>query len=292
MEKKSTLNKKLKSYSALAGTLIAAGSTSSNAQVIYTDVTPDATVTTGNAYNLDMDNDGTVDFQIAIAHATYTSSSGGFTLQYDYGLIAPSDPTSAVDTTTIAVGSTYTTFGAKGHNLNDPIASTNAWEDGAASAYQLLGIAFGAPYSALNYGDFLGVTDKYIGLRFQIAGADHYGWVRLDVNSTMTSFTVKDYAYDGTAGTTILCGAMPTGIANELSHNVAIYSADQNIFVNMNNAGIAGTVVVTDVLGKTVATAEVSNANVVIPMSEAQTGIYFVTVNQGDARFTKKVIIN
>lgn len=279
MENKSTLNKKLKSYSALAGTLVAA-STAANAQVIYTDVTPDATTATGASYGLDLNNDGTVDFQMGLTHGTYMY--GTMAINYDYAVIAPTATTSAIDT----LG------GPKVHVAGDSIQATNLWEDGAAASYQLLGLAFAAPFSAYSQGNFLGVTDKYIGLRFQISGANHYGWVRIDLNSAATSLVVKDYAYNGTVDHFSICGqTTDVGINEILSSNVNIYSADNSIYVNMNKANVEGSIVVTDVLGKTVATAAISNTNMVIPMNEVTTGIYFVTVSQGDARFTKKVIV-
>jgi hypothetical protein len=281
MENKTTsLNNKLKSYSALAGTLIAAGS-SVDAQVVYTDVLPDATVLTGTTYDLDLDNNAVVDFQFAVTHQTYLYN-GTLPVQYDYAVIVPAVPANAIDT---AAG------GPAVHNVNDPIGSSLMWVDGAGSSYQLLGLAFAPPFNAYNTGNFLGATDKYIGLRFMIGTATHYGWVRIDLNSTSTILTIKDHGYDATANTTVLAGATATGINNELASTVNIFSENSNIHVNMNNAAVEGTILVTDVLGKEVVnTAITSNSNV-ISMDNAKAGIYFVTVSQGDARFTQKVII-
>jgi hypothetical protein len=279
MEKKSTLNNKLKSYSALAGTLIAGG-TAADAQIVYTDVTPDASVTTGSMYNLDLDNNSVVDFQIALAHQTYMYG-GTFAIQYDYALIAPADPANAIDTMA----------GPVAHNAGETINSSMLWVDGSASSYQLLGLAFAPPFNPYNTGNFLGQTDKYVGLRFRIGGADHYGWVRLDLNAAATEVIVKDYAYDATAGNSIVTGAMTTGIKNELSGDVQIFSANNLIHVNMNKATVDGVITITDVAGKLVSTTAVTSASNVISMESANAGIYFVTVAQGDARKTEKVII-
>ena len=56
-----SLIKKIKNYSAAAGSVVAA--TSASGQIIYTDVNPDLTVS-GNmhAYMLDLDNDANADF--------------------------------------------------------------------------------------------------------------------------------------------------------------------------------------------------------------------------------------
>lgn len=280
MKKTSTLNNKLKSYSAMAGTLVAAANTA-NAQIVYTDITPDTTVNTGGAYDLDLDNDGNVDFQFQLQHGTYMY--GTFAIPYDLGMLAPEPGTgNAIDT----LG------GAVAHNLNDPIGSSLLWVDDAAASYQILGAAI--PLLSYAYGNFLGQSDKYLGLRFKIAGNDHYGWARLDMDASATSFVIKDYAYDATAGNSIPAGATVTGI-NENSHALAnavsVYSADKTITVNMKNAAVAGTITVTNTLGQVVATTSITNAVMTIPMTDANTGIYFVTINQDAAKTTSKVII-
>jgi hypothetical protein len=284
MEKNSTLNKKLKSYSALAGTLIAAGS-SADAQIVYTDVLPDAVVATGGSYNLDVDNDGTADFALGVVHQTYLYG-GTFPIQYDFTVIAPVDPLNAVDT--IAGGNTAA------HNIGDMINGSLLWEDGAAASYQLMALAFAPPFSAYNTGNFLGQTDKYIGLRFKIAGADHYGWARVDVNSTSTILTVKSYAYDATPGTGITAGMTSTAINGntELANNVNVFSYGKDVHVNLNNnIANTGTILVTDVLGKEVVNVEISGAENLISLADASNGIYFVTVSQNGNRMTEKVTI-
>ncbi len=44
-------------------------------------------------------------------------------------------------------------------------------------------------------GNWVGVTDRFLGLRFKLEGSWHYGWARLDIDATPTGFVVKDYAY-------------------------------------------------------------------------------------------------
>jgi hypothetical protein len=54
------------------------------------------------------------------------------------------------------------------------------------------------------------VTDRYLGLRFQINGETHYGWARLTVTATGFGPRLKanltGYAYEVTPDTTILAG--------------------------------------------------------------------------------------
>jgi len=44
-------------------------------------------------------------------------------------------------------------------------------------------------------GNWVGVTDRYLGLRFRLDGTWRYGWARLDIDAAPTRFVVKDYAY-------------------------------------------------------------------------------------------------
>ncbi len=57
-------------------------------------------------------------------------------------------------------------------------------------------------------GEFLGAGDKYLPLKFNIAGSPHYGWVRVNVDNTCSQFTIKDYAYNATANQLIFAGQM------------------------------------------------------------------------------------
>ena len=52
-------------------------------------------------------------------------------------------------------------------------------------------------------GAWLGVYNRFLGLKFQISGQTHYGWVNVDIRSR----TVLGYAYETNANQPILAGA-------------------------------------------------------------------------------------
>jgi hypothetical protein len=56
-------------------------------------------------------------------------------------------------------------------------------------------------------GNWIGVTDRFLGLRFQRAGSWHYGWARMDIDAAPAQFVLKDYAYQDAADVPILAGA-------------------------------------------------------------------------------------
>jgi hypothetical protein len=57
-------------------------------------------------------------------------------------------------------------------------------------------------------GDWYNVADQYLGLKFSIAGATHYGWARLSVSvaNRKVTATLTGYAYETVAGRPITAG--------------------------------------------------------------------------------------
>jgi hypothetical protein len=69
---------------------------------------------------------------------------------------------------------------------------------------------FGSTCRRLNvsYGDWIGVTGRYLGLMFQIKGRTHYGWARLNVKvrKTVITATLLGYTYETIPGKSIKAG--------------------------------------------------------------------------------------
>lgn len=269
-----TLNNKLKSYSALAGS-IALMVTQADAQIIYTDINPDSTTNIGgNFYNLDLDNGGVFDYTINlnIGTGTYTSQQVAISPTGSNGI--------AGDT----IGAYVYPFA---FNSGDTIQSTLQFNFGAS---QSMASYFGPSYS---YGNFLGQTDKFIGLQFYIGTQLHYGWARFDVDSTASQFTIKDYAYNSVPNAYILAGEMPVGITeNALTNNTSIYSSDKNIIIKfLTTELIQADVKITNALGQEVYVSSLSNNETSIDFSKEKAGIYFVTITQENIVYTKKAYI-
>lgn len=276
MEKKSTLNKRLKSYTALAGTLVAANA--ADAQIMYTDVSPDATVATGANYQLDLNGDATDDFAFQVTHGTYMY--GSIALIYDYTLVV-NGPGNATDTASAG--------GTNAHNCGESIGSSLLWD--AGNSYGLMALKFGAPFSAYSTGAFLGTGDKSLGFRFDVGGNTHYGWARVNVNAASTLLTIKDYGYQATANTAINTCATPTGLDEELSATTEIFGNANGINVNFGRT-FNGTITVFDVLGNNVAKTTVNGTNALIAMTTPTSGVYLVTVASATGEsFTKKLFV-
>jgi hypothetical protein len=270
----SNLNKKIKSYSALAGS-IALMSSQADAQIVYTDINPDSTTTIpGTAFNLDLDNGGVIDFTFNLVFGTATTTSQGVGI-------------TAAGTNAVAgsiVGS-YTYPLAL--NNGDTIKSTFQFNTGTS---QSMASYFGSSYS---YGNWIGVSDKFIGLQFYIGSQLHYGWARLDVSATANQFTIKDYAYNATPNDYIIAGEMGVGIdENTLMAATSIYSVEKNIIVSfLKEQPINAVVKIGNALGQEIYNGLLKDKETSIDLSKEKTGIYFVTITNKNIVYTKKVYL-
>jgi hypothetical protein len=156
-----------------------------DAQVVYTDVSPDYVGGFGTQFFLDLNDDGINDFNI------YNSNSNLY--------IAP------VNSSNEVLGSVSYSFAYPyALNFQAPISS-------GAGSFTNNGYSYG--YQSLNYGsgsfgNWVNVTNKYLGLHFQVGAQDYYGWARLDVGTSGNVWTLKDFAYESTPGRTILAGVV------------------------------------------------------------------------------------
>jgi hypothetical protein len=178
---KKSLQEKLKAYSAVAGSVAA---TSAGAQIVYTDVNPDFVAHDSVIYVLDLNNDLTPDF----GFAADTAMNGVVVTAYAVAV--------ALDSNQI-LGSNYSFYS---YNIPQPYALNNGdsikpssvtWLD---SNYTYLGVI----YPPFVLGNWVGATDKYLGLRVKAGGQYYYGWARLTVPMTSDSIIVKDYAFEST----------------------------------------------------------------------------------------------
>jgi len=87
--------------------------------------------------------------------------------------------------------------------------------------------------SSGNYGYFPGQGDKYIGVKFVIDTDTHYGWIRVNIPSTVDSIIIKDWAYQKSAGYDIVTGdiAAPVLTGASITH-IGVDTANFNISID------------------------------------------------------------
>lgn len=271
-QKTYTLTKKITAYSSLAVSLLTI-SNLANGQIVYTDLNPDVAGSGNGAhYDLDLNNDGTVDFKINL------STNGG------QGIKLVADPLG-----NNAIAGTYNTTGApyqypSALDLNDIIGETLIWNEGAAQTMCSDGYGFQNPY-----GHWFGATDNYMGLLLKIGSGTHYGWMRMDVANDGKSFTVKDYAFESNSGTSIAAGAGNVGITPVNANGYQIFAADQQIHVKAKPG--AGTITISNLVGQIIRQAEISASSMTVDMTDHAGSVVVVTIHQNGEVFTQKVML-
>ena len=308
LEHPEQLTKKIKAYSVVAGVVIAFAPEVS-AEIHRTNIDPDLTFSNdGAVYNLDLNNDGVVDFKIRLYAYNSISSSSGDQYIGDIGAVLiealNNNAVNAFNSTFIGTsGSTSEIYVANALNAFDPIKNGLNWVNNyspysSSSSAIILGAdiyaaSYGNIYWDLQIGPWLGVSDKYLGLKLSTSEGVLYGWARLDVSKDGKSFTIKDYAYEDIPNKPIYAG---TGVANintvDINNNVSVYSFGNKIFVNSIDLKEAnGTITVLNNLGQVVNSSDIINAQTIITLENIKSGIYFVRIEMSKGIITKKVFI-
>jgi hypothetical protein len=214
------LDKRLLAYT-LAGSGVFAFSPCAHAQIVYTPT--DITIAEGSTLQIDLNNDGTYDFNIVNTHATFCDTDGGgrsnctFYGEQDLMQVnAKGDPADAgawrIGNKAIAL-SKGRTIGPPGHNPWAPVNSKSL----NMACVSRSSSARGTFTHQNATGNFVNVTNKYLGLRFVFDSQVHYGWASFVVSSVtgFTNFgitaTLDGYAYQASPNTAILAG--DTGMA-------------------------------------------------------------------------------
>ena len=292
--------KKLSKYSLMS--IAALGGVNANADIIYTDVDPDETYTdSGDEYELDLNNDGKVD---------YTISNYSFSFTYYFGFIQVNgnvvNMTPESGNSMLALQSTYsTTGGGTGTNTQfSPIRANEAISSGQefiSNTSALLGFnegnIFGYSFEYQN-GNFKDtIYDQFIGLKFEDGGSTYYGWARVSVQAEAgsQSFTVFDYAYED-SGDPILAGH---GIISpgSLSLNDELALEELNISkvgnqLHITSAyNIKGVISLVDISGKVIASEAVNGKTLEMNISNVSQGIYIVNITTQRMNGSRKITI-
>ena len=167
---------------------------SSEAKIIYTPV-HHIIHDHGGHYNLDLNNDGKIDF--VIGNTTNCSSD-----LCDYLLwVNKARLGNSVVASQTNGGWNLASAIKKGKHIG-PGGRFNAQSAVLAGAVNLS--------SSRGFGPWLNVKNRYLGLRFIIRGKIHYGWARLNVkaNASVITGTLTGYAYETIPDKAIIAGAI------------------------------------------------------------------------------------
>ncbi|MBA3647220.1 MAG: T9SS type A sorting domain-containing protein [Chitinophagales bacterium] len=176
-------------------------------QIVYTNVTPDFKLSATGIYPLDLNNDGTVDFNFNLAKATGCNGT-------NFSVSLGDTLNEVVD----SIGETGE--GVKKLELN-VIDSTLFWTDGSdlysrSCFTHQFGCQCPPPIG------FWSQSTSYAALRLNWKGYYYYGWVKIKVADPF-SITLFDYAYNSIPNQSILAG--DTGAVITDIHQIKIFSS-------------------------------------------------------------------
>jgi len=258
------LSKKLAKYGALS--LAIAGVADATGQIVYTDVDPDETID-GSSFMLDLNGDGVIDYDIIArsgpeavrmyntqGNSVLGSNAGG---NYNYPDVLSSG--SAIS----SGGNFYT----------DPNYQTLNWDACA--------------YTNSQWCD--GQVDKYVGLRFNVDGNQHYGWAKIDLPADGSSFTIKGYAFNSVPDAEISAGEGESlGINNQIFSGFTHFVAQNELNLKANTA--MSSVAIFDITGKQVISQNLTSTNAQVNIAGINTGVYIATVTVEGSKKTFKFV--
>jgi Secretion system C-terminal sorting domain len=296
MKKPLTLSEKLKSYSIITGSLLAASA--AQGQVIYTDVIPDAQVggippaslPDTASYALDLNNDGITDFNLILRITAVDTKMAGYSFS-EY-MTNAHHSNNFIGTLTVLGYHPFVRQFKKGDTIN-----LNANNQGQVGIffYQI-----GATNPSYGWDN---IKDHYIGLHF--IGSDdslHYGWLRVDVNTndSVPNIIIKDYAYEQTPNKSIAAGdgIISSVVPVEDQNGIILFPnpSSGNCFIKVEKP-LSGNVqlLVKDELGQEVFASNVemkTNSALPFDFSKFPAGIYYITVKSETVSLTRKWMKN
>jgi hypothetical protein len=273
------LKKEILKYTSAAAAVIAG--TSANAQYQYTNI-PDTTINTNNGfYNLDLDQDGNMDFTITQYVDTGANAMTNAVIIQPY------------------TGTVHRIAGEKFNQYNYPynMAAATVLDgttefNGAGGQFTTGYLTFVVDGQSYPNSNWVGpVSDGYLGLTLWNAGVPYYGWARLAIGDSSESFTVKDFAVNLTIDSAIVVGAELLGqIENELGA-VTFRVTDGSINFNKPASIEQLDVRLLDLHGHILSELAFRDEHAELVLNELPAAVYLVEMRSKDMVRTEKIFI-
>lgn len=201
------LAKKIAGYSVLAKSVLLC-SDQAVAQTLYTDVNPD-TLINNSFFNLDLNNDGVVDFKLQHFIETIIPAPNAFS-SFDVATIQPQEPGNLMGAAIIG-GAACLNSGPMPLPFDSPVNGHMNFNDNSLLRYQLHIEAPQGYSNSFTLGCFWDTDDQYIGLKVIKNGDTYYGWARVQLGVTpgTNDILLKDYAIKLTPNGGIHTGVIP-----------------------------------------------------------------------------------
>lgn len=291
MKTTTTDKKNLSKYTALAGAFLAGGAV--NAQIQYVDINPDAVVDMANPFNLDMDGNSVDDFIFGVGPIAGSGTYYGGLINFQYSGIGASvsAPNGGVMGAVSSQASVNIASALASSNLVDNAG--NFLSNGVLGA-QVNVVVTGAYSTSFTQemGNFGGQTDKFLGVKFDISGNNHYGWIRLDVAATWDGITVKDYAYNAVPDLELYAG-QSVGLDDvSISQKVTVKPMLDGAMINVTPDLMGGTIALIDMQGRTVQQFGITDINNSVSYNGLNSGIYMINIDANNEQMSHKVYVH
>jgi len=263
-------------------------------QVIYTDVNPDQVLqsVTSDSYAVDFNSDLVID--VIIYETQLDTILSGFPITFIGAALSPLYSNEVVGKVLTLGTETILTVDtiSSGQMVDGSSSYVNTTTPSVFPGIGLRVLSSGAFSTTI--GEFEGDADGYIGMKFDISGNTHYGWIRVTPSSDGTTCTVKDFAYESTSGTGILAGDMGSGFVgiNTTQTNISDIQLLQfnNEFTIQGATGIVY-ISVFNLLGENVVNKIIENNNS-FNLEKLNSGIYLINIKAGNQHNCKKIYID
>lgn len=291
MKRVITINEsRLARFSAVAGAVLA--SSAVNSQIVYTNVDPDIIIDTASGqYNLDFNADAMIDVTLNVMNVMEFTSISTSTSAVYAGSLAVVTPGIGAGVVSAILGSSSSSYVTAMNNGD--LIGTAAVFGGSSMAALAVDITITSSSSSyqISNGAFLGVNDKFLGVKFLIGTNTHYGWARLDVSANADTIRLKDYAYNIAADSPILAGQTLGLDAISVENKVTIKTTLDNATINVTPDLIGGRVVMFNIAGQEIKVVQITDVNTEILYEGVETGIYTITAQFDGGMVNKKVYI-
>ena len=262
--------------------------TSATAQSTYYDYDPDEEIHAtyaGESVNIDFDNDQNPELTIYGTKHDTTFSGFPVTLvgfaMNTYGNTEVVGRTTTLGTETVLEADTILV----GSSIDGAATYVNS---STPSVFPGVGLTAEAQGMGASVGQFAGAGHKYIGVKFEISGATHYGWIRVSVSATHDTCVVDSYAYETTAATGIDAGDMGGSVVGITEPSFAANVIMQNDQFKVSGLN-GGKVTIYNILGEIEMSRTIAGDQVYLPADKLSSGVYLVSCKQGSKVITYKV---
>jgi hypothetical protein len=273
-------------------------------QVVYVDIDPDIVLTEGGqAAELDLDQNGTIDFWFHNNSFTFFSESFSSYRLMQNILVGPEIEANFIAGETgeygTAYGGVYTRyypFALSGGIKID--ANLNFYN----YALQVMALRSFRSDGDFNIGDYAfwyndiidETTNHYLAFYFNSGEiVNSHGWIRCDVKNEGRTLIIKDYVYETTPDYPIIAGDTLhyVEIIDSLPSNpVTIYSFNETLYINLKDTAMTK-ITITNLAGQNISAFETNEILNTVDLINVSNGIYIVTAEFKGTFYSTKIII-